>query len=243
MKKILRFLLFLSFIALVLIGIRYDIFEDLFQSSDKVQSDTSDKQVCKIGDLYPNESDPVGVVFDLDASIDGKSGILIVSLDAKNAYWSNVSSMEHLSLPPNSSNSGYSNRLDFVDWIVRYQKKEDNYPAFMFCENRNSQVDGARAESLSGWWLPSVDEVRNIMIHREKIDSVLVTQPTTHMLLSTSDVDLYLSSTVVGRLYGMLGIVGVLAVSRSSTGEQQQQNVAYNTQSRGMVRCVRFIAN
>ena len=101
--------------------------------------------VYKIGDLYPNAENPIGVVFEIvSPGLQGK----IMSLDeAKNLTWG-------------SAAPTYANNMDngLVNWqtIRSINTTLDNFPAFAWCNSHNNNTH------WNTWYLPSYREMNAI---------------------------------------------------------------------------------
>ena len=105
----------------------------------------------KIGDLYPDDTNPVGVVF----AVNGKSGKVVGFEETTNLAWGPTGEI-------GTSDDGAENMAK----IQTIEEWETKYPAFEWCANR-SAVDG------KNWYLPSQKEVEAIIPNITAINEVI----------------------------------------------------------------------
>lgn len=105
----------------------------------------------KIGDLYPDDTNPVGVVF----AVNGKSGKVVGFEETTNLAWGPTGEI-------GTSDDGAENMAK----IQTIEEWETKYPAFEWCASR-SAVDG------KNWYLPSQKEVEAIIPNITAINEVI----------------------------------------------------------------------
>lgn len=112
---------------------------------------TEKEEGYKIGDLYPDDTNPVGVVF----AVNGKSGKVVGFEETTNLAWGPTGEI-------GTSDDGAENMAK----IQTIEEWETKYPAFEWCANR-SAVDG------KNWYLPSQKEVEAIIPNITAINEVI----------------------------------------------------------------------
>ena len=126
--------------------------------------------VYEIGDYY-NRNGIEGIVFKIS---NGGTHGTIVSLDEGHELWST----EYIFTGANDWNNGLTNTN-----LIVSNHSLNNYPAFQWCNNKNTN-------GITGWYLPSITELRDLMFFSAELNTVLLNNGGT--LLGEND---YWSST------------------------------------------------
>lgn len=79
---------------------------------------------------------------------------MIVSLDESSGAWSRT-------YTTTGANDGYDGLVNTNLIVSNYDIND--YPAFQWCVNKNTN-------GITGWYLPSKNEVRNIILFREELN-------------------------------------------------------------------------
>ena len=138
------------------------------------------EKTWKVGDYY-NVDGKEGVVFWVDKT--GKHG-KIVSLDQAYLMWCDRDEYEkYLSGIATDKSDGMRN----LQSIMKISDWRNKYPAFAWC-----------ADHGSGWYLPAVDELKELLLNddvRDKVNSALTKKGISVMLPGIGNFVLYWSST------------------------------------------------
>lgn len=113
---------------------------------------TEKEEGYRIGDLYPDDTNPVGVVFE----VNGKSGKVVGFEEALSLAWGPIGEV-------GTSDADGAENMAKIQAIEGWETK---YPAFKWCADR-SAVDG------KNWYLPAQKEVEAITPNRTAINEVL----------------------------------------------------------------------
>ncbi len=124
----------------------------------RVGSDNTTGTMYKVGDYYPNATDPIGVVYQVNSMAAGGSASSgkIIALDSFKGTFTTLE--ENVTVKANNEN-GYENMRDF------YQADNDfsDYPAFKWVSEKNAKDCQYYSGDKSRWYIASEKELRELL--------------------------------------------------------------------------------
>ena len=126
-----------------------------------------------IGDVYPKDGTPIGVVFKTDTEY-----VYIVGLDEGNFTYGTQSCVNQIktsNVTFNYSSDGCQNMTNWYDFITTNSEdfSSDDFPAFNYCLTyRDTEGEGGT------WYLPSKEELSTIKNNITNINTTLETEGT-----------------------------------------------------------------
>ncbi len=172
--------------------------------------DSDYKPSYAIGDFYPDNANPIGVVFWV--SRDKKEG-KIVSLDETEAAWG-----PSVEIKANNRENGQVNMQTLQNYMNNNQQQWEDFPAFDWVHRRNPDGVNYTADATDIWYLPSRYELQQLHYQKETINKRLAENGGTE--LSTKG---YLSSLESG-IYNAW-IVSVFSGGQSSYSKNRVHRV------------------
>jgi len=155
-----------------------------YLTSEEINSRPSDYKVYKIGDIYYEDNEPVGIVYEIqNGGLNGK----VVSIEEDYFFWSYLTDFV-------GATNTMNGQLNF-DTIIEYYKNNEEVSI-----NKEYGIFWTQSTIGDGWYLPASEELKDIYAKRDIINTSIgklsgVNNNATE--LKNTSIDFYWSSTEV----------------------------------------------
>lgn len=143
-----------------------------------------------IGDLYPDATNPTGIVYKLNDAA-GTSGYVVNLTEQAKDYYVGGASLQNLSDAAN----GRVNTAELFTAIGGTNgEKFDNYPVFQYVESLNSaSVDYTDISAKGVWYVPAINEMKEVWDAKDVLNPIIAANGGTQIAAQ-----LYYSSSTGG---------------------------------------------
>ena len=141
----------------------------------------------KVGDYY-NENGKQGVVFEVSA--DGQSGKIVSLTQSQDLEWSDIEEKHQRLIGAFNQTYGATNMV-----TVKQLEESYYYPAFLWCQRLGD-----------GWYLPSIEELRKILLNKsisKAVNNTLEKNGAKYIISPSNPYNYYWSSTERDRKYAL----------------------------------------